>query len=67
MTIAICFGQFGPYHHVRVAALQRAAQVFGDGRWHVSGSANQQSTISNPSTPATRADAIRAAQGTAER
>jgi 1,2-diacylglycerol 3-alpha-glucosyltransferase len=24
-TIAICFGQFGPYHHARVVALQRAA------------------------------------------
>ncbi len=24
--LAICFGQFGPYHHARVAALQRAAQ-----------------------------------------
>ena len=23
MTIAICFGQFGPYHHARVSALQR--------------------------------------------
>ena len=23
MTIAICFGQFGPYHHARVVALQR--------------------------------------------
>jgi len=23
MSIAICFGQFGPYHHARVAALQR--------------------------------------------
>ena len=22
-TLAICFGQFGPYHHARVAALQR--------------------------------------------
>ncbi|MFM6171556.1 MAG: hypothetical protein ACKPB4_05370 [Sphaerospermopsis kisseleviana] len=25
-TLAICFGQFGPYHHARVAALQGAAQ-----------------------------------------
>jgi hypothetical protein len=24
-TLAICFGQFGPYHHARVAALQHAA------------------------------------------
>lgn len=24
MTLAICFGQFGPYHHARVAALQGA-------------------------------------------
>lgn len=26
-TIAVCFGQFGPYHHSRVAALQGATQV----------------------------------------
>ena len=25
-TLAICFGQFGPYHHARVAALQEAAK-----------------------------------------
>ena len=25
MKIAICFGQFGPYHHARVVALQTAA------------------------------------------
>jgi hypothetical protein len=30
-TLAICFGQFGPYHHARVAALQRAAQEMADG------------------------------------
>jgi len=30
-VIAICFGQFGPYHHARVAALQRAAQEIADG------------------------------------
>ena len=29
MTIAICFGQFGPYHHARVAALQAAAHEQG--------------------------------------
>lgn len=28
-TLAICFGQFGPYHHARVAALQRAAVELG--------------------------------------
>lgn len=28
-TIAICFGQFGPYHHARVDALQRIASVRG--------------------------------------
>ena len=27
----MCFGQFGPYHHARVAALQRAAREMGDG------------------------------------
>jgi glycosyltransferase involved in cell wall biosynthesis len=26
MTIAICFGQFGPYHHARVFAVQRLLQ-----------------------------------------
>jgi glycosyltransferase involved in cell wall biosynthesis len=26
MTIAICFGQFGPYHHARVLAVQRLLQ-----------------------------------------
>lgn len=30
-TLAICFGQFGPYHHARVAALQRAARAMADG------------------------------------
>ncbi len=30
-TLAICFGQFGPYHHARVAALQRLAREMGDG------------------------------------
>ncbi len=29
MTIAICFGQFGPYHHARVAALQKLAREKG--------------------------------------
>ena len=29
-TLAICFGQFGPYHHARVAALQGAAQQSDD-------------------------------------
>lgn len=29
-TLAICFGQFGPYHHARVAALQEAAQQRDD-------------------------------------
>ena len=29
MTIAVCFGQFGPYHHARVAALQRVAHEQG--------------------------------------
>lgn len=28
-TIAVCFGQFGPYHHARVVALQRAAAEQG--------------------------------------
>lgn len=28
-TLAVCFGQFGPYHHARVAALQRAAAEQG--------------------------------------
>ena len=28
-TLAVCFGQFGPYHHARVAALQRAAVAQG--------------------------------------
>jgi hypothetical protein len=28
-TLAICFGQFGPYHHARVAALQDAAHEQG--------------------------------------
>ena len=28
-VIAICFGQFGPYHHARVSALQRAAAEQG--------------------------------------
>jgi 1,2-diacylglycerol 3-alpha-glucosyltransferase len=28
-TIAICFGQFGPYHHARVAALQKLAHEQG--------------------------------------
>ena len=31
MTIAICFGQFGPYHHARVAALQRVGREHGAG------------------------------------
>ena len=26
LTLAVCFGQFGPYHHARVAALQRAGR-----------------------------------------
>ena len=26
LTLAVCFGQFGPYHHARVAALQEAAK-----------------------------------------
>ena len=30
-TLAICFGQFGPYHHARVAALQRAGREHGAG------------------------------------
>jgi glycosyltransferase involved in cell wall biosynthesis len=29
VTIAICFGQFGPYHHARVVALQAAAHEQG--------------------------------------
>jgi glycosyltransferase involved in cell wall biosynthesis len=29
VTIAICFGQFGPYHHARVVALQDAAHREG--------------------------------------
>jgi hypothetical protein len=29
MTIAICFGQFGPYHHARVSALQKLAHEQG--------------------------------------
>ena len=28
-TLAICFGQFGPYHHARVAALQKLAHEQG--------------------------------------
>ena len=28
-TLAICFGQFGPYHHARVAALQQLARDEG--------------------------------------
>lgn len=28
-SIAICFGQFGPYHHARVVALQRLASARG--------------------------------------
>ena len=28
-TLAVCFGQFGPYHHARIAALQRAAAEQG--------------------------------------
>jgi len=28
-TLAICFGQFGPYHHARVVALQAAAREQG--------------------------------------
>ena len=31
-AIAICFGQFGPYHHARVAALQRARREHEVGR-----------------------------------
>ncbi len=31
-TIAVCFGQFGPYHNARVAALQLAAKERGDGQ-----------------------------------
>lgn len=27
----MCFGQFGPYHHARVVALQRLATEVGDG------------------------------------
>ncbi|MFM6130818.1 MAG: hypothetical protein ACKPBV_19185, partial [Sphaerospermopsis kisseleviana] len=41
-TLAVCFGQFGPYHHARVAALQGAAQHWDnkttgqrDHRWRV--------------------------------
>ena len=30
-TLAICFGQFGPYHHARVDALQRLVWEMGDG------------------------------------
>ena len=30
-VLSICFGQFGPYHHARVAALQRLAGEIGDG------------------------------------
>ncbi|MFM8885357.1 MAG: glycosyltransferase, partial [Chthoniobacterales bacterium] len=30
-TLAVCFGQFGPYHHARVAALQELAKT-GQGR-----------------------------------
>ena len=29
-TFVVCFGQFGPYHYARVAALQRAAQQRDD-------------------------------------
>lgn len=29
-SIAIFFGQFGPYHHARVEALQRLASEMGD-------------------------------------
>ena len=28
-TLAVCFGQFGPYHHARVAALQRNGREHG--------------------------------------
>jgi hypothetical protein len=31
LTLAVCFGQFGPYHHARVAALQRAGREHGAG------------------------------------
>jgi hypothetical protein len=31
LTLAVCFGQFGPYHHARVAALQRLVWKMGDG------------------------------------
>ena len=31
LTLALCFGQFGPYHHARVAALQRAGREHGAG------------------------------------
>jgi len=30
-TLAVCFGQFGPYHHARVAALQHAGRAHGAG------------------------------------
>ena len=30
-TLAICFGQFGPYHHARVAALQQVGREHGAG------------------------------------
>ena len=30
-TLAICFGQFGPYHHARFGALQQAAREMEDG------------------------------------
>ena len=29
LRITICFGQFGPYHHARVAALQKLAREQG--------------------------------------
>ena len=36
-ALAVCFGQFGPYHHARVAALQHVGREHGAGgmaRWN---------------------------------
>ena len=31
LTLAVCFGQLGPYHHARVAALQQVGREHGAG------------------------------------
>lgn len=56
IVIAICFGQFGPYHHARVAALQEAAEPWDieEGIWKMGESMEDGGRSTANSSHATR-------------